>query len=482
MNYNTNSHQRKLKTPDEFFSALVERGKKQAKPQDKKELNPFVQKYIEEKKRKAKEFEDSLNEQESQRLQDFRQFLKNTIASKGGLYTGSKDFKTKGIRYRDYDTVINVSYVFQHRIQFNNQDFTNAIILDLDIPFYSLNLWKYEGLPEPSIIVANNVTPPKPIPELTEKEIDKLGIGKCHYIYLLQKPVRMTGGGGFKVINYLKSIQRALTLKAGADLSYNNRIAKNPLNCIDYTTIWHSSGSLKQYTLDELAENLHLPHSNEVFYTIDQADELGRNVAIFNTVRQKAYRLISKWDSTYTAFYNEILHSTETFADYTPDYQGQKLDEKEVKTIAKSISKFCWNILKTGKQDKCFFDYSCGQGREIADKKRAKSLKVRQKNAKRKEQQLKQDILNGRSMNISVSDISRRYKITPKKVKELLSELNITPPSREDYLKNAYDKRQEAYNLRQQGLKYREIAEKMKVSVGYAKNLVASHKQLENLQ
>ncbi|OOF82166.1 hypothetical protein BKG92_07175 [Rodentibacter ratti] len=475
----TNTSQRKLKTPNEYYSILVERGKKQPNPKDKKELNPFVQNYIDEKKRKTREFENSLNEQERSRLRNFRKFILETIGSKGGLYVGNKDFKKKGIRYKDTETVLNFSYLFTHRIQLNNTDFTNAIILDLDIPFYSAAVWKYEGLPEPSLIVVNNVEPSKPIQDLTEKEIDKLGIGKCHYIYLLEKPVRMTGGGGYKVINYLKAVQRALTLKSGADPSFNNRITKNPLNCVDYTTIWHSSGSLKKYTLDELAENLYLPRRDEVFYTIEQADDLGRNVAIFNTVRRKAYRLISKWESTYTAFYNEIHHLTESFADYTPNYNGEKLDYKEVKTIAKSISKFCWNILRNGKKDKSFLDYSYGEGRKIADKKRAKSIKVRQKKAEEKELKLKQDILEGKTMNISIADISRRYKITPKKVKELLSELDITPPSREDYLKNAHDKRLEAYNLRQQGLKYREIAEKMNISLSHAKNLVTSYKPLE---
>lgn len=475
MNYSTNFYPQKYGKKnlllENNITELMNRGKKR---RQQAPINSFAITAKEKQDAYFKEYERTLPPDIRRKELELKDYIKNTIGSKDGFFCGKTDYKQNGIRRKKtWQILANRSL---YRIQLNSNTFLNAIILDIDICLFGMKIWEYEGLPEPSLIVGNNIN--KDIRELSEKEIKKLGVGKCHYIYLLKKPVRIGGeGNGFKVVAYARAIQKALTKKAGADLGYSNQITKNPFNTLKHTVVWNSSPSLKTYTLDELAEYVTLPNRNELDITNEQARCIGRNIAIFDAVRRKAYRMVKEF-SNRDRFHNAIQSLVEDFAYSTPNESGQILGLNEIRSISRSISKFCWLSIKQKKQNRDFFDYATDEGREIAEQRRAKSLEKRKKKANEKAEKLKQYIIDmgDKAMEISITDLSKRYKITPQKVKQLLTELGIKTTSRETYLKQAYDKRKRAFDLRAQGLKYQDIANEMGISLSHAKNLVVAHK------
>lgn len=483
MQYNTARHipkqskQKKIKNEHNIY-LLLDRGKKK---REDNSSNPFAKALYLKNKEEIDRYEvQILTSGKMEKELQLKKFIERTIGSKGGFFYGKNDYKTKGI-YRDSTFNILKNRTIS-RLQLNSKTFVNALILDIDTLFFGTKMWELEGLPEPSFIVENRVK--KDIRELDDKEIKKTGIGKCHYVYLLEKPVRIGAeGGGYKVIAYYKAIQKAFTKKVNADPNYSNYITKNPLNPLIHKTTWHSAPKLKTFTLDELAEYVVLPQKGDIELTAQRADLLGRNVAIFDTVRHKAYKMIKDY-ARKSNFENAILALVEDYAYCTLGQYGKPIEYNEQKSIAKSIASFCWLNLKQKKSYKShsFIDFLSEEGKEIANKRREKSIETRARKANEKLEKLKNYLIclqNGNNMNqhISIADISKRYKISQPKVKQLLIELGIEPQSRDIYLQKAYEKRKQAFDLRIKGLKYKEIAKEMDITLSHAKNLVIAYKR-----
>lgn len=70
-----------------------------------------------------------------------------------------------------------------------------------------------------------------------------------------------------------------------------------------------------------------------------------------------------------------------------------------------------------------------------------------------------------------LSKMAEKYGISLRSAQRIAKEYKISK-SREQYEKDAQIRREMAYKLRQQGLKYREIAETLGISVNNAQQLV----------
>jgi hypothetical protein len=123
------------------------------------------------------------------------------------------------------------------------------------------------GLPAPTIIVVN----PKN--------------GHGHLLYGIDTPVRLEHWGGRRApANYLAAVERAMTVRLGADPSYSGFMCKNPLH-----PHWPTLSNDHPYSLGEL--HGWLGDLNE-YYLPERAIGIGRNVETFDATRKWAYRAV----------------------------------------------------------------------------------------------------------------------------------------------------------------------------------------------
>lgn len=74
------------------------------------------------------------------------------------------------------------------------------------------------------------------------------------------------------------------------------------------------------------------------------------------------------------------------------------------------------------------------------------------------------------------TELAKKYSVSLKTIKTHLKEMGVSK-SREQYLEDANTRRETVYKLRQQGLKYREIAELLKITVNNAQQLARRYNQ-----
>lgn len=178
--------------------------------------------------------------------------------------------------------------------------------------------------------------------------------GKSHIFYSLVTPVCKTDNARWKPLQYLAKVQYSLSQKLGADIGYSGLVAKNPL---------HSHWKVLQlsphsYELGELAEYLDLPLK---LPKRASTEGLGRNCSIFEIVRHIAYANVLKFriehdSSAWDEFIlNECQKVNDEFAD--------SLDWKEIKGIAKSISRWTWRKYTKQWSDEKFSEIQAKRGR-----------------------------------------------------------------------------------------------------------------------
>lgn len=76
---------------------------------------------------------------------------------------------------------------------------------------------------------------------------------------------------------------------------------------------------------------------------------------------------------------------------------------------------------------------------------------------------------------MKITDFAKKYDISYTSAHKIAKEFGITK-TRTQYEQDAHIRREIAYNLRQQGLKFREIAEQLNISVNNAQQLVRRYK------
>lgn len=157
--------------------------------------------------------------------------------------------------------------------------------------------------------------------------------GHSHLFWGLTAPVCRTDLAKRKPLDYLACIQYALREKVGGDRGYCGLLSKNPLS--DHWLV--VGGRENLYDLNELAEYLEVPAK---LPSHAKVLGLGRNTTLFEAGRKWAYKQVLKYRVTgdKTGFYAVVEEALETMNDF-PD----PLPYREVRQIAKSISKWTWN-------------------------------------------------------------------------------------------------------------------------------------------
>lgn len=210
-------------------------------------------------------------------------------------------------------------------IQVNPQKRIWALLFDIDRTAAVLS-WEEANLPPPTWTTMNPDN------------------GHAHLAYTLSSPVAKSDAARLKPLRLLARIQHAMTERLRADKSYVGLITKTPMHNRWRTAIWRPT----PYDLDELREWLpdDLPLPPRI--NKSQACGVGRNVALFDALRQWAYRKrrdykqFNKWQTAC------LLHAQQLNTFDTP------LPISEIKATAKSVAKWTWQNLDIAASDARF--------------------------------------------------------------------------------------------------------------------------------
>ena len=199
-------------------------------------------------------------------------------------------------------------------IQVNHIHAVQYLIFDIDAPDAYLHFLD-ENLPTPNWISKNKKN------------------GHCHICYALKTSVCKTENARMKPLRYLSAIEYSYAKRLKADLNYIGFLTKNPLH-EDWETTFLTDF---EYELDELADYVDLetkPKSSN-----REVSGLGRNCALFDTVRYWAYKAIREHLSLgFDGWYTEVLKQAK-------NANGEflkPLPYSEVKAIVKSVARWVW--------------------------------------------------------------------------------------------------------------------------------------------
>lgn len=157
-------------------------------------------------------------------------------------------------------------------------------------------------------------------------------------------------------MRYLCAVEAAFRAKLEADTGFSGLMTKNPAH-----PLWRVlRGPQQAYELAELAEWVDLP--KHLPKKKPEEIGLGRNVTVFEWLRQYAYRHIRHYKGDVR---NYVLWQThlnnralERNGDFTHPLQGN-----EVWHIAKSVSKWTWRTFDLEASDKRFSELQAHRGR-----------------------------------------------------------------------------------------------------------------------
>ena len=157
-------------------------------------------------------------------------------------------------------------------------------------------------------------------------------------------------------MRYLCAVEAAFRAKLEADTGFSGLMTKNPAH-----PLWRVlRGPQQAYELAELAEWVDLP--KHLPKKKPEEIGLGRNVTVFEWLRQYAYRHIRHYKGDVR---NYVLWQThlnnralERNSDFTHPLQGN-----EVWHIAKSVSKWTWRTFDLEASDKRFSELQAHRGR-----------------------------------------------------------------------------------------------------------------------
>jgi hypothetical protein len=149
-------------------------------------------------------------------------------------------------------------------------------------------------------------------------------------MFKLNAPVSFTESSREKPKNYYSAVERTLNNRLGGDVFYSGLVTKNPLN--PYWVLDYCNAS---YTLEELSEYCGTL-DDSIQLSIDISFKEGRNCQLFDQVRNWAYMHIKDY-SSFIQWNSAILSHCENENQFNPP-----LPYSEIKSVAKSISKWTW--------------------------------------------------------------------------------------------------------------------------------------------
>lgn len=182
-----------------------------------------------------------------------------------------------------------------------------------------------------------------PIPSFITKSPDS---GRCHYGYMLNAPITSTEKSRQKPVKFARALYYNMANRLGADLGYAGLITKNPLNP-HWSPFWSGADLYELNDLADCFDDLEEPKKRE-----NTGFAFGRNVEMFDTIRQWAYKNVLKYqsESSFNDFHNELLLKCQMHNAYIN--ADDLLPYNEIKATAKSIAKFCWKEFSEEKLNK----------------------------------------------------------------------------------------------------------------------------------
>jgi len=189
------------------------------------------------------------------------------------------------------------------------------LILDLD---YDVLKYWHDEHPTPNITIENPIN------------------GHQHIMYLLETPVYKLQNARLKPLEYAADVERGLSLRFGADLSYGKLISKNPLHPQWKVIVWHTN----PYTLGDLLVNVPSELKRHSKLKPEEEIGLGRNCTLFHTIRHYAYNQAHKVKYDYNALYDRVL---EYAAEFNNSFNPPLLN-KEVQCTTRSVCR--WTVRK----------------------------------------------------------------------------------------------------------------------------------------
>ncbi|MFW2087467.1 replication initiation protein, partial [Acinetobacter baumannii] len=205
-------------------------------------------------------------------------------------------------------------------IQLNSPFYQKYLILDLDYE-HSLAeiLFSRVGIPLPNFVTAS------------------FQGGKSHIVFELEEPIYKTNASKQKIIAFAHAIIMRLQELFDADIGYSGTITKNPIS-----PNWRVTELRKKpYSLYELAEKIDLPRKDysKQKISVDEAIGLGRNCYVFYTACPFAYQEIRAYrGKTYSQWEMAMIDHCMSLNENL----SEPMTYREVRCIAKSISRFCW--------------------------------------------------------------------------------------------------------------------------------------------
>ncbi len=211
-------------------------------------------------------------------------------------------------------------------------------IYDVDRPG-AVNAWHDANLPQPTWAAANREN------------------AHAHLVWGLSVPVLVDSPDmRQKPLRYLCAVEEAFRTKMQADDSYSGLMTKNPGH--EKWHVWR--GPKQDYELGYLAEFVDLPK----FLPKKKPAEigLGRNVTLFEFLRQYAYRHVRQYKQDVGKFVEWQSHlnnkALERNGDFLTPMQGN-----EVWHVAKSVSKWTWNRFDLAASDARFSKLQAHRGK-----------------------------------------------------------------------------------------------------------------------
>ncbi|MDD1608944.1 MAG: replication initiation protein [Methylococcaceae bacterium] len=238
------------------------------------------------------------------------------------------------LNIRPLKTAIKYAYI-QHNDPYN----IRCVVFDMDLGADSFHQFEDKMTATPNLIVQN--------PENLN----------CHYIYLLKNPVWVKNTGRQAPQAYLTAIKHVMTAQLGADSHYSGLICKNPLNPQWRTTELHS----RLYCLDDLGKylDLSLPSIERDRAKAEKGliDVVinGRNDHLFTVLRLFAYERIASYkglessigsSKAFAMWHNAIEKEAMRINTAFPSVLGIG----EIKSTAKSVSRWVWKHYQEGEQ------------------------------------------------------------------------------------------------------------------------------------
>lgn len=232
-----------------------------------------------------------------------------------------------GLIIRPKKTAIQMPY-----IQHNPPCFISSLVFDVDTSDAYFSCFD-ANLPTPNWIAKNRLN------------------GHAHIGYMLSTPVCTTHNAKQKIIEYTAKIQQAYSLALGADGGYSGLITKNPCHGEWENHIF----DVQPYELGYLADFVEL---KELKTDLNEVSGLGRNCAMFDTVRKWAYKAVrshrgSRFDLWIAEVLEQCQNANHAFLEPLP--------YSEVKATAKSIARYCWK--KDGYHYQEFIDRQTRKGK-----------------------------------------------------------------------------------------------------------------------